>query len=537
MIKSASFLDYAFITLFFLAIPAGAYIFKRSIKDDWANRVIKSILPVFSVLFSGLFIQKLLAPPFTWVALRMATAFAMTHGYKVYYAQQVSGPLLNTVYPPMGFLAYWPAMLFSNPQFLIFAAQLLAILFISIPMILAIFWVKDDSGRNIWQSVLMITYFITLIFYLHPLIDVTFCPHVDAPAIGFGAMACFFIYAIKRGKRDIDYLILSSICAVLAVWSKQVTIPISIAILLYLFLAGHVRVFKNYILCLLTAGALSLIFFGYFFNLSDIFFTIISVPGRQPWWVADGHIRALAKTFEELLVYCALPMIVTLFCAAQDMPLKKMSLKEWIKDNPWLIYLFAGIFMIPTSIFGRVKMGGAINALGYSTYFITCASVLALGHRAHRSDTYMREKLVISIIIVLSFIKALSLGNFQEKVQRFVNNPVSISYDYLIKHPGQAYLPWSPLAHLMAEKKAYHTYFGILDREWAGYEIGEAEFRSHVPLKAKFVAFPPDVAPPDRDEAHAAEDMASNIVMKYLPEYKKRANTPELPGWALYERE
>ena len=191
--------------------------------------------------------------------------------------------------------------------------------------------------------------------------------------------------------------------------------------------------------------------------------------------------------------------------------------------------MFTGIFMIPVSVFGRVKVGAAHNALGYSTYFFAVASVLALKHKIDCSNGAVGKKLVLSTVILLTLVKSLSLFNFKDKITGFVHNPTTASYRYILAHPGDAYFPWSPLSHLMAEGRLYHFEYTITERFLTGYSMKDSEFRNYVPLKTKLVAFPPDVPTP-------SEDLNEDPFMKYLPEFHKKTRVPELPGWVVYER-
>lgn len=528
----ALFLNFSFVISVIFAVIAGVLIFNRSFKVDMTERFIRSIIPFFLIVFFGLLLQKFLAPHNTWISDRLASAFAITHGYKIYCGKEIFGPIFNPVYPPVGFLAYWPATIFLNPVLGIFIAQLLAIALLFIPVVLAIFWFKNKSDYNVWSGILSFIYFTVLIFYLHPLIDIAFCPHVDAPAIGFAALACLFLYGSKHNKHPIRYFFLSSLCVVLAVWSKQVMIMLAIALPCYVLLSAGWKKFAIYSICLVMASGLLLLIFGSIFKISNLFFDLVIVLSRHPW-VDANRMRAFAKATEELFGYCLLPLVVILFCIIDSLSKDKMNLRKWFERNDWSIFLFAGIFLVPTSILGRAKLGGAVDALGFATYFFAAASALSLNFKTHKLGIGAREKIVLSIVILLSFIKAISLGNFQDKVNTLKNNPVAVSYRYIRNHPGEAYFPWNQLSHLMAEGKAYHGYAGVLGLEWGGYLLSDDEFRKYVPLKAKIIAFPPDIVSGSGDPTNGMVVM----VMRHMPEYGKKVKLPELPGWVVYERE
>jgi hypothetical protein len=76
----------------------------------------------------------------------------------------------------------------------------------------------------------------------------------------------------------------------------------------------------------------------------------------------------------------------------------------------------------------------------------------------------------------------------------------------------------------MAEGKAYHVGYGLYDRKLAGLRVSDDHFGAFVPEGARIVAFYPSV------------ETAEGGVAEYLPEFTRRVDVAELPGWTVYMR-
>jgi hypothetical protein len=100
------------------------------------------------------------------------------------------------------------------------------------------------------------------------------------------------------------------------------------------------------------------------------------------------------------------------------------------------------------------------------------------------------------------------------------------AFEYLNRHPGEAYFPWFPLSHYYAEHQFRHYAFGIADRLMAGEPVSRAEFLEYIPRDPRVIAFAADGSP----------KLLGYDLMKYLPEYRYQATDPGLPGWQVYAK-
>ena len=99
-------------------------------------------------------------------------------------------------------------------------------------------------------------------------------------------------------------------------------------------------------------------------------------------------------------------------------------------------------------------------------------------------------------------------------------NHNQIAYEFAVRHPGEAYFPWQPLASLFAEGRLYHFEYGMLDRFLAGYEPTAEHVRANVPPRMHWIA------------GHAR----LWTMNQFFRDYTTEVPLPELPGFVVRER-
>lgn len=80
---------------------------------------------------------------------------------------------------------------------------------------------------------------------------------------------------------------------------------------------------------------------------------------------------------------------------------------------------------------------------------------------------------------------------FDGVADRFKLPPSQLAYEYLRRHPGRAYFPCNPLAHLMAEGRLPHFLLPILERSVAGLPMSRDQIEAHLPPRFEEIVFPP----------------------------------------------
>jgi hypothetical protein len=186
--------------------------------------------------------------------------------------------------------------------------------------------------------------------------------------------------------------------------------------------------------------------------------------------------------------------------------------------------------MVPTSILGKLKLGGADNTLSPTVYFLAAACAIGLmEYVAFPSHfLHMRTQKLFKLLFIF-LVTSLTFGNiprFRDKtfaLQDLPNNYQEMAYRYAKKYPGETYFPEASLATLLAEGKLYHFQFGVTDREDMGTPVSREHFRRYIPTNIRLVAF--------------SRNDQCQCIMKYLPEFSKRVDIEELPGWIVYTQE
>jgi hypothetical protein len=93
------------------------------------------------------------------------------------------------------------------------------------------------------------------------------------------------------------------------------------------------------------------------------------------------------------------------------------------------------------------------------------------------------------------------------------------AYEYLRRHPGAAYFPNQPLAHVLAEGRLYHFLGSVYERRVAGYPLTPEHLRRHIPPSIHAICY----NPPDQGTYHYG------MVAHFFPDFCRPAALPALP--------
>jgi hypothetical protein len=190
--------------------------------------------------------------------------------------------------------------------------------------------------------------------------------------------------------------------------------------------------------------------------------------------------------------------------------------------------LLVGIALLPFSIAGRAKSGGDTNSLSFALFFLTCGLTGLLADVARFAESGAARRLAVSVLLATMLPLALSEAplalDIRASAGRLPQAEQEVAFEYLKRHPGEAYFPWFPLSHFYAEHQLRHYAFGVVERLMAGEPVSMDEFRAYIPRDPRIIAFGSDGTP----------QLLGYDLMKYLPEYSYQVNDPELPGWLTY---
>ncbi len=532
---------------FVMAVLGGIILYRRLLNWGPLGRIAGAFLPLLALIGLGDLIIGLINTPYSnWNSPRLAPAFALGHGFAMYYGPD-NGPVLGNIYGPGLALAYLPTVILPLPSLALKGGLLLTSAYYFLPVILLHLKTEMKGLPGLVLAGTGTIWFMFMTGSSPPLSYVAFAIHADAPAISLCGLACFFLYG-RTGKHSVRTFIPAALCSVLAVWTKQTMVPILLALPLYLWLGEGRRVGLAYLRCLtLCAVLISAVFLGWL-GVEPVLFNMFVIPGHHPWcqFIENGPLKwlhvfpvpprmqVLLDAFAQLLIFCQVPLgtVSAYFVYKRYFSAAKLvELRAWFATQPWILLALTGLCMAPTSILGRVKIGGDINSFSFSSYFIFLAASLILVQVANRifalefqGSVGNIRRLSGGILLVFTFsIYSATSWEIRRDTHRG-SDSADQAFDFIKTHPGECYFPWDPLVHLMAEGRLYHFCYGVFDRELAGYPLSREHILQGLPPQLKVVVFGVGT---DRHYA-----------LKYLPEFSKPdlSFLKEMPAAIVYVR-
>lgn len=475
------------------SIVAGRFLMKRLKSWDWIERLIASYLPatlLTVLMLLGHKIATVIYDEHSWI--RFEKTFMVALGYPLYYGP-AAGPAIAAIYGPVSVLAYLPATLTHSPELSLRIAEAIAIGFFFLPVL----WLctagtlKDKPLFAFALTAFLCFCFLAIL--LTNLRNAAFTVHADAPTLGLCALACACLY-FRKNPNHWGALLGSSIFVILAVWSKQVAVPLILALSLYVFLADGWPTLKRFLLCLLIAGILISGLFLMIYNPHDMLFNMFTLPSRHP--LKDGGWVMVLQAFFRMFRETLLILVIAYFSLRPLIPSKDrpVPFSNWVQSNPWFLFVIVGILMMPISIWSSIKVGGSNNTLSYPNYFLLITLILGMITVRRRNlsaslplsinikkMTAILTSILLCIQIPAVFYRIATVGS--------QNNFAKLAYNYIKAHPGKSYFPRLTLLHLLAEGKVYHTIDGLMDRHWAGFPVEGEHLQAHIPRDTEIIAF------------------------------------------------
>lgn len=392
-----------------------------------------------------------------------------------------------------------------------------------------------DGGRSRASHWLILITFALLTCYSRPLRYASTEIHADAPALGLAALA---VGVMSRARKPREQWV-AILLATLAIWAKQLTIPILAVVLpIWAYMKGGFRGFLQMLVAtgIIASGVLLTVLA--WIDRSSLFFNVLTIPVRHPWRFKslrpfDESIVRLEQSQIFLIALLAIGVLSVFvdWLATEDTKEVKHS-----TSGDWAIFLSVSLAELPFALMAYVKVGGDDNNLAYFLYFLTITCVLLMARildgEAEIAATRQSNVALGSpfTLVILGVNLALALVTHQMLGLALVSGETSYgetlqAMRYLRKHPGEAYFPWNPLEHLMVDGKLYHFEYGVYDRSLAGYPLTEEEFRRHVPYGIRRVCYPP-----------TPYVVGEQLTLCHMKEFDRQVKVPELPDWKCYEK-
>lgn len=465
-----------------------------------------------------------------WNAARLAPTFSLFYGYDLYYPPD-RGPILNNVYGPVAALAFLPAAIFRTPTPAVLAGGVLQDTFVFGALLLFVWRSargtgdKAEGARHGAQSPVLSPPSSTLVAacglaacllmsrYWGPSYWISMV-HADGPSLALGLTACALLATRDGVAPSRHALFASALAVVLSLWAKQTAAPLPLALALAVWI-GHGRaVALRYVALLAVIGALIsacfLVWFGW-----PMIFNMFVLVSRHGWFRPGATGLAIVVgefllDVGELLALClVLLAVVVRSTRAAHAPLGA---------RPWVAPLLAVVCLLPTGALGANKVGGELSSF-HSAYYLIAATTALLVDLVRRRPAL---HVLAWAFCLLAIAAAWQSGRCTPRASRFTlwQNNQQVAYEFALRHPGEVYFPWAPLASLLAERRLYHFEYGMLDR-YIGY---------HEPTREHLLAFVPSRM---RWIAARARIWTFN---HFFPDYTVETKIPELPGWIVRSR-
>ncbi len=479
-----------------------------------------------------------------WDALRLSFAFVVSKGHALYQPAIPGGAILPSIYPPGIAWAYLPVTGLNTPTHALVAGRIW-----TATMVLgSLFLLLLRAGRGVAHALLLTAVAFFLVQISPPLREATIRIHADAPALAFATLSILFMPA--RPAKNIGLVAMAGFCAAMAAWSKQTFLPALPAIAIFGLLRGGKRGLMATLLSGLGWYLLILMMLSIGYGFKTLWFNLVTIPGNHSWigsfyeptwrgtytrefidWIEkgerDGRFRILVDSLRNTMETCW-PLLAGGIAAAALPVLSLNSIRsvgrETIHHIPQLAFIFA-VFLLPASVLGPVKVGGASNTIAPAPWFALVTIVTTLAVYGERPDSAGRNaRITMAGLAVWGLIHFMpfprDVAKFQQDVSRMNINIHQLGYDYAKENPGRAWFSWCPLPELMATGELHHVTTGLTERWSAGYGLTRDQVEAFVP---------PDF------EVIAAND-EDWILGEYFPDYVRLPDSVPPFAYKVYGR-
>jgi len=467
-----------------------------------------------------------------WNGARTAPAVAWARGMPLYYPHGV-GPATDFIHGPVAAVVRLPAAWASTPTGAIHIADAINAALFYLPAVLL---VLQLGGPGFLKGVALVVFW-GFSLSTGSLVYSAYQVHADAPAVGFALLGCVCAARTAGARPRWWAVVLAALCAVLSTASKQNLAPILVVLPGYLLVRHGWRQALGLVALEIIFGGLLLGWSIWAFGSDALTFQMFTIPSRHPWdFQAYGRVGSLVLISGQLIQDAALPAgvlgFVLLFLSATP-KWSPSGLRAYAREQYWLLPLATAVLLVPSSLIGRTKYGGAANALSPTTYFVVVALTAWIADfrlRDGEAWTDWPGRVVLGGASLLALMLTLvclnpwpKLIDDYHELADLGHNPQQVAFEFSRKHPNAAYFPWNPLSTLMADGKYYHFEYGIGDYYLAGDIPPPEQIQAQLPSAMAYLVYPPK--------------RQSEAMRGLLGAFSARRELPELPpGWIVYTR-
>ena len=433
-------------------------------------------MAVIGLFLTALFWSMLCtAPAIPWNVARLAPSFALARGLPIYVLRD-SGAHLGWVYGPVFPLWFLPAGLTDNPTLGIMIAVALNAVAMVVPMWI-VFRALSGMPRNL---AVLLTLFGTVLLLANPLTSIAFyIIHVDGLCVGWALVACAALHArVFRDWRP--GFPLAAAALALSVATKQVSVVLVPATLVWLWREGHRNLIGSWIFWLVSiCGSLAMLCF-LFFGAEELLFNAWLLFSRMPWRGGWGQLGTnLADLASATWLWTATGVAGFFFLKSSRLRPSGPA-ASFARLLGWIALIQA-----PMGLTASLLVDAALNSIHAPTYLMV--AVLVLGGSVFMqpggTDGSRRIRFMMGLLAIAGIVTTVHILRSRPlawKPDRGQEQLLAIARST----PGKVYLPWNPLVTIIADRKVYPFDEGLRYLWMAGLEPPRAAIRAAVPKDA-----------------------------------------------------
>ena len=465
---------------------------------------------------------------FAWTSVRLAPAFALTHGEPL-FSSPGRPPWVMVGYGPLYPVAYLPSTLASAPAPAVAIGTVLAHVYILVPVgLLCAACARrlrgDGTDARLHWGILLLLF--ALVAYIAPSLNYVLSHvHVDAPALGLFLVACWAVLrAESAGAKAQQWLLIAGIAAGLSAACKVNLIAAAVGFLIWIAWFFGVRTGLKFVLG--AVGAFATIYFVAM--LRDGFAAVLlnlRLPGRMPWFTLQQvdtftpggtSYDAIDKlrTFLTILGdYVRHYGVVALAVVVALPTLNRISAPATRMTKLFLVLTAVMLFASVASV---GKSGGDVNSRALVTLPLALAALTAF---ATLSQPISRVTFATAYVAVAAATFVVALSAAANFLRWSVKGSATLveAHDTIASEPGRWYFPFDPLAHVLAEGKFRPNMDVVHSYAVAGSPVDRDAFRTALPDELEKIAVPP---------AYASWGIAE--IRRLLPEYGRASRASDL---------
>ena len=401
-----------------------------------------------------------------WNNIRLTPSFMLRFGPTPYPGLD-GGPLTTWIYGPVPLFLNLPATFAFDAAAALIIAGVINLLIAVVPTGFVLFASSPSPQTARWTDR---AWAFLVCLALWPNSSLQYI-QADNAAVGFGLVANFLLQ--RSCDRSWIQLLPAAICAALAVWSKQTSLGLIFAQVLWLGVSSGGRASINYTLACAACGfALGGIFVAWF-GFDGLWLNLVKLPSAIPFW-ADLRARTTGLGLH-IAGYVLLPALALVIARRA----------VWKRDSPWLLPALTWLCLLPLGLVSIYKIGGTANSLNGFIYLLPAAAlalVTALRPWQSRLTTALLASGVAATILV-------QINLSTTRSMRPLTEPLNQA-DYLAsRFSGQIYFPWFPLVTYYSEHHFYHAEDGLYARYTAQLAPTRAAALRNLPARWSITVF------------------------------------------------